>query len=227
MEKNGHRSHPSVISMEILIIGNISQREEVELKFGAEHHYSAFTSHEHAQALIKSSQVVFDFLIADNPGSIAIYKPYHSLVVFIDVTLITLSGLNLSGYSSVIFGFCGMPTFLNREVLEVSIPKEDQHNRLKKICKELNTSYQIVADKVGLVTPRVICMIINEAYYTVEEGTATQDDIDKAMKLGTNYPYGPFEWCERIGKENVKNLLNAVYNDTADSRYKLCSLLTR
>ena len=68
-------------------------------------------------------------------------------------------------------------------------------------------------------------MIINEAYYTVEEGTATREDVDMAMKLGTNYPFGPFEWCERIGSKNVCGLLDAVYEDTKDERYSICRLL--
>ena len=46
-----------------------------------------------------------------------------------------------------------------------------------------------------------------------------------AMKLGTNYPYGPFEWADKIGLENVCELLKAVYRDTGDPRYKLCPLM--
>jgi 3-hydroxybutyryl-CoA dehydrogenase len=68
-------------------------------------------------------------------------------------------------------------------------------------------------------------MIINEAYYTVQEGTANRDDIDQAMKLGTNYPMGPFEWCKKIGITDVYETLEALYNDTHDERYKICSLL--
>ena len=82
-------------------------------------------------------------------------------------------------------------------------------------------------DRVGMVTPRVICMIINEAYFTVQEGTAEKDAIDQAMKLGTNYPMGPFEWSKKIGLQNVKELLESVYEDTKDERYKLCPMIKR
>ena len=68
-------------------------------------------------------------------------------------------------------------------------------------------------------------MIINEAFYTVQEGTAVAKDIDTAMKLGTNYPKGPFEFLKLMGIKNVYNALNAVYNDTHDERYKVCALL--
>jgi 3-hydroxybutyryl-CoA dehydrogenase len=105
--------------------------------------------------------------------------------------------------------------------LEVSLWKSEDEVVLKKICDDLKTEFLVVEDRVGLVTPRVICMIINEAYYTTMEGTATREDIDMAMKLGTNYPYGPFEWCKRIGIKHVYELLEALYEDTKDERYKI------
>ena len=78
---------------------------------------------------------------------------------------------------------------------------------LKSICSQRATKYLCVEDRSGLVTPRLICMIINEAYYALEEGTASRDDIDLAIKSGTNYPYGPFEWAKRIGIRNVVEFL--------------------
>ena len=51
-------------------------------------------------------------------------------------------------------------------------------------------------------------MIINEAYYTVQEGTASREDIDLGMKLGTNYPMGPFEWSQAWGLNNIYELLH-------------------
>jgi 3-hydroxybutyryl-CoA dehydrogenase len=68
-------------------------------------------------------------------------------------------------------------------------------------------------------------MIINEAYYTVQEGTACRTDIDLGMKLGTAYPKGPFEWSEEIGIDHVYETLEALYQDTKDERYKICPLL--
>src|ERR1700710_2457559 len=46
---------------------------------------------------------------------------------------------------------------------------------------------------------RVVAMIINEAYYALDAGVSSKESIDLAMKLGTGYPYGPFEWADRIG----------------------------
>ena len=87
------------------------------------------------------------------------------------------------------------------------------------------SSFNRVDSRLGLVSARIICMIINEAFFTLQEGTAGKEDIDKGMKLGTAYPYGPFEWCDMIGIKDVYETLAALYKDTRDERYKICNSL--
>ena len=53
-------------------------------------------------------------------------------------------------------------------------------------------------------------MIINEAFFALEQSVSTQPDIDIALKLGTNYPMGPFEWAEKIGLQRVNELLEKL-----------------
>jgi 3-hydroxybutyryl-CoA dehydrogenase len=216
--------------MNILIIGHDSNLEECSEKFGSNHHYSLVKHQQDAVKFFGIAQVIFDFIIQENPSLINVYESNQKTIVFLNTSNITLTQLTSQGNHPInctLFGFCGMPTFLNRKLLEVSLRSEADSIELQRICKDLGTDYVIVDDKVGLVTPRVICMIINEAYYTVQEGTATRDDIDTAMKLGTNYPFGPFEWCEKIGAQNVNDLLRAMHQYTKDERYKICPLLER
>lgn len=124
-----------------------------------------------------------------------------------------------------IFGFNALPTFINLALLEATCYNADQKPVLEELAAQLGWQCTWVDDRVGMVTPRIIFMIINEAYYTVQEGTAGKADIDTGMKLGTNYPYGPFEWAGLVGTKDVYELLNAVYEDTRDERYKICPLL--
>ncbi len=121
--------------------------------------------------------------------------------------------------------FNSLPTFINRPLWEMSVLREETKDVLSQRLKTLGIDYRLVDDRVGMVMPRIICMIINEAFYTLQEGTATEADIDLSMKLGVNYPYGPFEWLEKIGIEHVYRLLQDLYNDTHDERYKICPLL--
>ncbi len=214
--------------MNILIIGDESNFKECRLKFGDTHSYILKPNHIEAEKAFSEHDVIFDFCIDKDHSQMEVYSDDPDAIAFLDTTKVSLTKIVKSTNQNIscpLFGFAGLTTFLNRPVLETSLLKKDHTSKLEDICKKLNTEFQIVEDRVGLVTPRVICMIINEAYYTVEEGTATREDIDLAMKLGTNYPYGPFEWARKIGVRNVFEVLDAVHKDTLDDRYKICPLL--
>lgn len=213
--------------MRILVVGNESSLLECRQKFGDRHVYVLESGNE-LETHLNKSDVVFDFQIDKRP-----FQVYDTLIegtVFLNTAKTSLK--HLSGHidqrsARNTFGFAGLPTFLNRPILEVSSLDENHLEKLKQVCQQLGTAFQVVSNKVGLVTPRVICMIINEAYFTFEEGTASREDIDLAMKLGTNYPWGPFEWSQRIGLKNIYELLEAVYQDTGDERYRICPLLKK
>ncbi len=209
--------------MNILVVGHELQAAECRQKLGETHYYEVTA--QPTSDFISRAEVIFDFLVEEE--SLKRYanveKPFFLNSVFTTLASIKKKNPDLR----TVFGFCGLPTFFNREVLEVSLLSVNQRTDLEKTCQLLATDFAVVDDRVGLVTPRIICMIINEAYYTVQEGTASRADIDLAMKLGTNYPFGPFEWCNKIGVENVYQLLDTVYHDTHDERYKICALLKR
>ncbi|HVB03421.1 MAG TPA: 3-hydroxyacyl-CoA dehydrogenase family protein [Chitinophagaceae bacterium] len=126
---------------------------------------------------------------------------------------------------SLLFGFNSWPTFINRSLAEITAPVKEHLAELDKIMNQLDWKYVIVEDRAGMATPRIAAMIINEAYFTAGDGTATREDIDAAMKLGTRYPYGPFEWGERIGKSAICRLLEKLHRDTGDDRYLVAPLL--
>jgi 3-hydroxybutyryl-CoA dehydrogenase len=129
-------------------------------------------------------------------------------------------------WSEKFFGINAIPGFLERNTLEISDPFGIKDEVFETIQQALPfTHYEWVKSRVGMVTPRIVFMIINEAYYTMQEGTAAANDIDTAMKLGTAYPHGPFEWMERCGIDNVYQTLEALYADTHDERYKVCPAL--
>jgi len=73
--------------------------------------------------------------------------------------------------------------------------------------------------------PRVVSMIINEAFFSLEDKMASKNDIDTAMKYGVNYPLGPFEWADKIGHEKVIHVLDELYQVTGDPRYRASRML--
>ncbi len=215
--------------MNTLVLVTPEQEAEFSLKF-PNRAYIFIQDPAGLEALLPQAFLVFDFLLHEQPERLTQYNNAgrgQKLIVFCNAPKLQLAAL-AAAHGPVNFHLCGvnaLPTFFNREVMEVSVLRQDSTREVDKTFVFLGTLYELVQDRVGMVTPRVICMIINEACFTLQEGTATQEDIDQSMKLGTNYPFGPFEWANKIGIKNVYELLEAVYEDTKDERYKICPLL--
>ncbi|MFM7670988.1 MAG: 3-hydroxyacyl-CoA dehydrogenase family protein [Bacteroidota bacterium] len=86
------------------------------------------------------------------------------------------------------------------------------------ICTSLQKEPIEVPDQIGFIGARVLASVINEAFLLQGEGAASEEDIDLAMKLGTNYPWGPFEWTNRIGWKETYSLLIRLSEE--DPRYQ-------
>ncbi|MFZ5971152.1 MAG: 3-hydroxyacyl-CoA dehydrogenase family protein [Bacteroidota bacterium] len=212
--------------MTLLIIGNERSLHECKAKLGTAVNYQHLTRHDPG-AQLPAIDVVIDFLLADTPEAISFYRNQIFRAVFVNSVTKALHHLipaNLAN-TTLFVGLNGMPTFINRPVWEVALLKKEDEVKLAEVGKQLQIEFALVQDQAGMVTARVIAMIINEAYLTLEEGTASREDIDKAMKLGTNYPYGPFEWAERIGLNYVCEILAAVQARETQARFPISALL--
>lgn len=119
----------------------------------------------------------------------------------------------------------GWPGFLEKPVLEAACRKTFDKEKMEAIFMKLGKKIEWVGNYPGLVSARVISMIINEAYLALEENVSSKEEIDIAMKLGTNYPFGPFEWSQKIGLINIHSLLSILA--ASDSKYTPATLLTK
>lgn len=118
---------------------------------------------------------------------------------------------------------CGWSTFLCRPVIEANTADDNLKKEAAVILSGFNKSVEWTPDIAGFISPRVISMLINEAYYTLEDKVTGKEEIDIAMKLGTRYPLGPFEWSQQIGLKNVYELLENL--SAKQKRYIPCRLL--
>ena len=80
-----------------------------------------------------------------------------------------------------------------------------------------------INDAPGLVLPRIVCMLANEAIFAVQERVAEAEKVDLAMKLGVNYPAGPIAWAKQLGYANVLSVLDHLYNEFHEERYRAAS----
>ena len=113
-----------------------------------------------------------------------------------------------------------------RQSCEVWVENETIGNIVENFLLGLGfNGVRVASPGIGFIYPRVVAMIINEAWWSLEDNLADRDNIDLAMKNGVNYPWGPFEWGEKIGLDKVKTLLNELYLAHGNERYRPCSLL--
>ena len=103
-----------------------------------------------------------------------------------------------------VFRINGWNGFLEKDIWE--IPGEPDEKAME-VLTFLNKKVIPAPDEPGLISGRIIAMIINEAYFAIADDVSSEKEIDIAMKLGTNYPFGPFEWGEKIGLKNIYSLL--------------------
>ncbi len=214
--------------MKILARGSKQQLKELQEKIQNSTHLLEFADENQLSVgQINAADLFIDLQFDSTSDRI---EQYHGVKVpmllgAVKIQLAAAIGNKTATPNAPIFGFNSLPTFINRKVAEVSLLHAHQTNELNALMQSLNWDYKLVNDRVGLFTPRVICMIINEACYTLQEGTASKRDIDTSMKLGTGYPFGPFEWADLIGIKEVYEVLAAMYLDTKEERYKICPLL--
>ncbi len=101
------------------------------------------------------------------------------------------------------------PGFMQRPIIEVTSASPLSEEAIT-VLDSLGWKYSFTPDVPGFITSRIIASIINEAFFTLESGISTSEEIDIAMKLGTGYPLGPFEWAHKIGLHRVNALLKAM-----------------
>ena len=119
----------------------------------------------------------------------------------------------------------GWNGFLKRDLTELVATDAQIFTEGMLVLDTLNRKYQLVPDVPGMISARVIAMIVNEAYFGLGDGISSKNDIDIAMKLGTNYPYGPFEWSEKIGVHKICALLKKLAEK--DARYAVAPALEK
>lgn len=98
---------------------------------------------------------------------------------------------------------------------------------VKKIIKSLDKDFVIVNEIPGFIVNRLLIPMINEAISLLEQNIASIEDIDKAMMLGANHPLGPLALSDLIGNDVVLKIMDSIYTETKDTKYRATYLLRK
>lgn len=147
------------------------------------------------------------------PVPVLIHSVEHTLA---DID--TMAGIQPSGGADPSFiRINGWPGMLERTPCELAVRHKDEEVIVTRLFDSLGWSCCMVPDIPGMISGRILATIINEAWFTLQDGVSSREEIDVAMRLGTNYPAGPFEWGERIGLGKLHALLMKM--SETDSRF--------
>lgn len=103
---------------------------------------------------------------------------------------------------------------------------DDTYQITKRVAESMGKETVEVKESPGFVTSRINVLIGNEAFYLLQEGVASAEDIDRALKLGLNHPMGPFELVDLVGLDTRLSVLEFLHGRLGE-KYRPCPLLVK
>jgi 3-hydroxybutyryl-CoA dehydrogenase len=173
----------------------------------------------------EATDALFDLLFEPDAGRMALLSAASPAVLLVNSVAWTsdrIKQIHPTGLCPIV-RISGWNGFLDRPIWEIATDNTDLKEKSAAVLTAMGLDFQWCPDVPGMIAARVIAMIINEAYFALGEEVSTKAEIDIAMKTGTNYPYGPFEWAEKIGCQHIFNLLSTLAKE--DERYAVAPAL--
>jgi len=113
------------------------------------------------------------------------------------------------------------------EIIRGLQTSEETFLATRSFVEKLDKVPVVVNDSPGFVSNRVLMPMINEAIFCVYENVATPEAVDAVMKLGMNHPMGPLTLADLIGLDVCLNIMETLYADFSDPKYRPCPLLRK
>ena len=103
---------------------------------------------------------------------------------------------------------------------------EETYQAIQDFCSKIDKTTVLAIDTPGFIVNRILCPMINEAIFLVQEGVKPED-IDTAMKLGTNQPMGPLTLADFVGLDTLLYILQLLHRELGEDKYRPCPLLVK
>lgn len=123
--------------------------------------------------------------------------------------------------------FNPVPLMRLLEVIRGIATSEETTQVIIKVAKSMGKEPVEAKDSPGFISNRILCPMINEAIFTLQEGVGTREAIDTVMKLGMNHPMGPLALADLIGLDVVLNVLEVLHRDLGEDKYRPAALLRK
>lgn len=144
----------------------------------------------------------------------------------ISITALASQLKNPSNFVGIHF-FNPVPLMNLVEVIRGIRTSQGAIDKAVELSRSIGKEHVIVNDSPGFVTTRIIVMLVNEGAFEYSENLASVEDIDKALKLGGNFPMGPLKLGDLIGLDTVVNIMDTLADSYRDPKFRAAPILRK
>jgi 3-hydroxybutyryl-CoA dehydrogenase len=178
---------------------------------------------------LASCDLVIEAVIEQFEAKAALFKEIDKVLPSGSLLVSNTSSISITRRPEQVMGVHFMnpvPVMKLVELIRGLQTSDETYNTLQSFCAAIQKTTVLAIDAPGFVVNRILCPMLNEAIFLVQEGVKPED-IDTAMKLGTNQPMGPLTLADFVGLDTLLYILQVLHRELGEDKYRPCPLLIK